>query len=130
MSVNSKWTIIFDDKSVINQTLQIGYEIKDDAFWSQEKFSNIWAIQYVDGNNQDEVEYRDETPHTSFTEANIGNISDFTSKFDQQHLLHLQEKWDNAAARVEDPEGSDNWREATTEEKISFIGPRPTSYTS
>jgi hypothetical protein len=36
-----------------------GYVINDDAFWFQNKFSNIWAIQHGASVSTDEVEYRD-----------------------------------------------------------------------
>ena len=46
MATTSSWTVVFEDKLVINRSGdQIGYEINDDAFWNDAKFSNVWAIQ-------------------------------------------------------------------------------------
>jgi len=88
MATNSNWTIIFDDKKIIKQSVGgtgIAYTIDDDAFWSQSKFSNIWAIQHGTANPSDEVEYRDETPHSTFANANIGDINQFVEKWDAAH---------------------------------------------
>tara|TARA_A100001391_G_scaffold166956_1_gene127198 strand:- start:53 stop:337 length:285 start_codon:yes stop_codon:yes gene_type:complete len=85
MATNSNWTIIFDDKKIINQSVEIAYTIDDDAFWSQSKFSNIWAIQHGTSNPSDEVEYRDGTPHSTFADANIGDINQFIEKWDAAH---------------------------------------------
>lgn len=133
MATNSKWTIIFDDKKIIKNYDGFSgkaYEIDDNAFWSQAKFSNVWAIQYVNGNHSDEIEHRDETPHSTFTEANIGSISDFTVKWDAAHLAQLQSNWDNNNEQVEDPADSGSFRDETEAEKIARLGARPTSYTS
>lgn len=124
MATNGKWTVIFDDKIVIKNYDEgseegLGYKINDDAFWNQSKFSNIWAIQYGTSVTEDEVEYRDTTPHTSFAEANLGNISDFSNRWDSNHLLALQDAWD-----------SDVFEGETEAEKIARLGARPTSYTS
>jgi hypothetical protein len=87
MATNSNWTIIFDDKKIIKQSVGTGvaYTIDDDAFWSQSKFSNIWAIQHGTSNPSDEVEYRDGTPHSTFADANIGDINQFIEKWDAAH---------------------------------------------
>ncbi len=122
MATNANWTVVFEDKKIIKQTgdaANTDYDINDDAFWSQQKYSNIWAIQYIDGSSEDEVEYRDTTPHSTFTEANIGGISDFTSKWDAAHLAQLQENWDD-----------DNVEGETESQKITRLGARPTSYVS
>ena len=100
MSAKGNWTIIFEDKIIIKNYDEgsnkgIGYNIDDDSFWNQSKFSNIWAIQYGTSNSSDEVEYRDSTPHSSFADANIGNISQFSSKWDSVHLTKIQSDWDN-----------------------------------
>ena len=97
-----------------DKTLETSAESKidDDAFWSQSKFSNIWAIQHGTSVTSDEVEYRDETPHGSFADANIGAIEDFTNKWDASHLVQLQSAWD-----ADDRDESEK-------------GPRPTSYSS
>ena len=66
-----------------------------------------------------EVEYRDSTPHSSYADANIGDINQFSSKWDSAHLTKLQSDWD------------DNNVDGETEaEKISRLGARPTSYSS
>ena len=85
MATNAQWTVIFDDKKIINQSVEIAYTIDDDAFWSQSKFSNIWAIQHGTSNPSDEVEYRDGTPHSTFADANIGDINQFIEKWDAAH---------------------------------------------
>ena len=124
MATNANWTIVFEDKKVIKNYAEgtdesIGYVISDDSFWSDSKFSNIWAIQHGNSTTSDEVEYRDSTPHSSYADANIGDINQFSSKWDSAHLTKLQSDWD------------DNNVDGETEaEKISRLGARPTSYSS
>lgn len=133
MASNGIWTIVFEDKKIVKKNgLESGtsYVINDNNFWNQSKFNNIWAIQYVDGSNSDEVEYRDTTPHSTFTEANIGAITEFTSKWDTAHLAYLQGEWDKNNEQVEDPADSGTFRDETEAEKIARLGARPTSYTS
>ena len=126
MATNANWTIIFDDKSILknyNEGAEIGgavgYKINNDSFWSDSKFSNIWAIQHGNSITSDEVEYRDSTPHSSFADANIGDINQFSSKWDSAHLAKLQSDWDNDSVDGE-----------TDAEKITRLGARPTSYSS
>jgi len=125
MATNANWTIVFEDKKIIKNYAEgagtgMGYKVlDDDAFWNDAKFSNIWAIQYGTADTSDEVEYRDTTPHTSYADANIGDISQFSNKWDVIHLTNLQSDWDN-----------DNVDSETEAEKISRIGARPVSYTS
>ena len=124
MATNAKWTVVFEDKRIIKNYAEgalegIGYVISDDSFWSDSKFSNIWAIQYGSSVISDEVEYRDTTPHSSFADANIGDINQFSSKWDSAHLAQLQSDWDG-----------DNVEGETESEKISRLGTRPTSYSS
>ena len=124
MATNSSWTVIFDDKRIINQSVKIngqpvGYNIDDDAFWSQGKFSNIWAIQYGTADPKDTVEYRDSTPHSSWEAANLGDFSDFITRWDVAHLARLQSDWDSNNADGE-----------TADDKIARLGARPSSYTS
>ena len=124
MATNANWTIIFEDKKIIKNYSEgalkgFGYTISDDSFWSDSKFSNIWAIQHGTSVTSDEVEYRDATPHSSFADANIGDISQFSSKWDSAHLAQLQSDWDN-----NDVDGE------TEAEKITRLGARPTSYSS
>ena len=115
MATNANWTIVFEDRCVIKNTgaeAGIGYVISDDAFWSQSKFSNIWAIQHGTSNSSDEVEYRDNTPHSAYDSSILGDISDFISRWDSAHLSRLQSDWD-ADSREESEKGA-----------------RPTSYSS
>jgi len=124
MASKGSWTIVFEDKKIIKNYAEgasegIGYKINDDAFWNDSKFSNIWAIQYGNLVVSDEVEYRDETPHSSYAEANLGDISQFSIKWDSAHLAQLQSNWDG-----------DNVDGETEAEKIARLGARPTSYSS
>ena len=122
MATNANWTIVFEDKKIIKQSgdaAGTAYNISDDSFWSDSKFSNIWAIQHRTSVTSDEVEYRDSTPHSSFADANIGDISQFSSKWDSAHLSKLQDNWD-----------ADNVDGETESEKITRLGARPTSYSS
>ena len=124
MATNANWTVVFDDKLIINQGVKIrghsvGYNIDDDSFWSDSKFSNIWSIQHGTSITSDEVEYRDSTPHSSYSDANIGDISQFSSRWDSAHLAKLQFDWDN-----DDVDGE------TEAEKITRLGAKPTSYSS
>ena len=117
MAAKGNWTIVFDDKCVIKNYAEgaeegIGYKINDDAFWADSKWSNIWAIQYGTSVSSDEVEHRDTTPHCSWADANLGDISQFSNKWDAAHLAQLQSDWDG-----DDRDESEK-------------GPRPTSYTS
>jgi hypothetical protein len=124
MATKSNWTVVFDDKVILKNYAEgasegIGYVIDDDSFWSQSKFSNIWAIQYGTSNPSDTIEYRDTTPHSTWEDANLGDFSDFIDKWDSHHLSVLQSNWDN-----------NNVEDETSEEKISRLGARPTSYSS
>ena len=123
MATNATWTVVFDDKLIIKQTgsdAGTGYVIDDDAFWSESKFSNIWAIQYGTANPNDCVEYRDETPHSTWEDSNLGNFqSQFIAKWDVAHLAKLQADWD-----------ADNVDGESEADKIARIGARPTSYSS
>ena len=123
MATSANWTIIFEDKLIIKQSgdaAGTSYDIPDDSFWSDSKFSNIWAIQHGSSNSSDEVEYRDSTPHSSFADANIGDINQFSSRWDSAaHLTQLQSDWDD-----------DNVDGETDAEKITRLGAKPTSYSS
>jgi len=125
MTTNATWTVVFEDKMIIKQ---IGdgagsYVITgQDSFWNDSKWSNIWAIQYKADNHDysDTVEYRDDTPHATWTAANLGDFSSqFISKWDSAHLAQLQSNWDG-----------DNVEGETESEKITRLGARPTSYSS
>ena len=122
MATNANWTIIFEDKMIIKQSgdaAGTAYTISDDSFWSDSKFSNIWAIQHGTSVTSDEVEYRDTKPHSSYADANIGDINQFSSKWDLAHLSQLQSDWDN-----------DNVDGETDVDKITRLGARPSSYSS
>ena len=124
MASKGKWTVVFDDKLIIKNydegaSAGIGYVINDDSFWSDSKFNNIWAIQYGTSVSTDEVEYRDTTPHSTYADANLGDVSQFSAKWDAKHLTQIQSDWDN-----------DGVLDETSEEKIARLGARPTSYTS
>jgi hypothetical protein len=121
MASLGNWTVVFDDKVIIKQTGDGAgtHKINDDAFWSQLKFSNIWAIHYGTSFTSDEVEYRDETPHSSYSDANLGDFQEFITRWDSTHLAELQSDWDKKNIAGE-----------TEAEKIARLGERPTSYTS
>jgi|TARA_Y100000004_G_scaffold193200_1_gene255267 hypothetical protein len=122
MATNAQWTVVFDDKLIIKQSGDGAgaYEIDNDSFWSESKWSNIWAVQYGTTNSSDEVEYRDSTSHTSWTDANLGSFqTQFIDKWDAAHLAKLQADWD-----------ADNVDGETEAEKITRLGARPTSYSS
>ena len=130
MASKGNWTIVFEDKTIIKNYAEgasegVGYVIDDNTFWSQSKFSNIWAIQHGTSVSTDEVEYRDETPHSVYDSSVLGDISQFSEKWDNAHLIQLQYDWDDNDA--EDEEGNSTETEA---EKISRLGARPTSYSS
>ena len=132
MATNSDWTVVFEDKLVIKQSgdgAGEGYYINDDALWNDSKWSNVWAIQYKDDNHDynDSVEYRDETPHSTWTAANLGDFrTQFVDKWDAIHLGIIQSKWDDD--KLWDSE--DKPVSETNDEKIARLGPRPTSYSS
>tara|TARA_R100000664_G_C2748574_1_gene136017 strand:- start:1146 stop:1526 length:381 start_codon:yes stop_codon:yes gene_type:complete len=125
MATNAQWTVIFDDKKIINHNVKnngghpIFYDIVDNDFWGLAKWNNIWAIQYGTSNPNDTVEYRDETPHSSWEAANLGDFQDFISRWDAAHLSALQSDWDN-----------DNVEGESEADKIARVGARPTSYSS
>ncbi len=131
MATNAKWTVVFEDKMIIKQTGndQGGYVINDDAFWNDSKWSNIWAIQYKDDDHEynDTIEYRDETPHATWTIAGLGDFnSQFISRWESAHLAKLQSDWDNDNSGTGE---GDDFVPETEAEKITRLGARPTSYT-
>ena len=124
MATNANWTVVTEDKIIIKNHAEgasegVGYIISDDSFWAQDKFSNIWAIQYGTSNISDTVEYKDDTPHSSWEDANLGDFTDFTTRWDSAHLAQLQSNWDN-----------DNVEDESESDKIARLGARPTSYSS
>ena len=135
MATNSKWTVVMEDKKIINHGVKdargfsTAYKIlDDDAFWNQEKFSNIWAIQYGTFAPSDTVEHRDSTPHCTWEEADLGDISQFTDKWDAAHLAQLQADWDNDVVTTQDAEGNEIVESEA--DQIARKGERPTSYSS
>jgi hypothetical protein len=129
MATSAQWTVVFEDKTIIKQSgdaAGTSYVISDDSFWSDSKFSNIWAIQYGTPNPSDTVEYRDDTPHSSWEDANLGDFTDFTTRWDSVHLAQLQSNWDNNV--LVDADGNDI--SETEADKIARLGARPTSYSS
>jgi|TARA_R100001509_G_scaffold86275_1_gene49162 hypothetical protein len=125
MATNATWTVIFDDKIIINQSVLnadgfgTAYKIVDNDFWGLAKWNNIWAIQYGTSNPSDTVEYRDSTPHSTWEDANLGDFQDFITKWDTAHLAQLQSDWDD-----------DNVDGESEADKIARLGERPTSYSS
>jgi|TARA_R110000751_G_scaffold39986_1_gene95092 hypothetical protein len=119
MATNANWTVVFDDKLIVNQRSKIGYVIDNDSFWDQSKFSNIWALQYQTPVTTDEVEHRDTTPNGTYADANLGDFQQFIDLWDAANLTRLQTEWDN-----NDVDGE------TEAEKITRLGARPTSYSS
>ncbi len=123
MATNSNWTVVFDDKLIIKQkgdAAGTGYVINDDAFWSQSKFANIWAIQHGASVSTDEVEHRDNTPHSAYSTNDLGSFDEFINRWDPVHLITLQSNWDN----------NNNVEGETEAQKITRLGARPTSYSS
>jgi hypothetical protein len=127
MATSATWTVIFDDKKVIKQSGDAAgpYEIVDNDFWGLAKWNNIWAIQYGTSNPSDTVEYRDDTPHSTWEDANLGDFQDFITRWDSTHLARLQSDWDDD--NVIDAEGNIIESES---DKIARLGARPTSYSS
>jgi hypothetical protein len=121
-----KWTIIAVDKRIIKQyDTTIGYEILDNNFWSNNLNQNIKAIQYTgDNNDSDQIEYKDNTPNSIFN----GDIKVFADKWDEAHLLNLQNLWDNN--NIEITLADNTKRIETNEEKINRLGSRPVTYKS
>ena len=136
MATNAQWTVVFEDKCIIKNFAEganegVGYVISDDTFWNDSKFSNIWAIQYENSTASDEVEYRDNTPHSSYTDANLGDISQFINKWDAAHLAQLQADWDADVIYTYASDGSGNVSSTESEaDQITRKGARPTSYSS
>jgi len=135
MATNANWTVIFEDKMIIKQTGDGAgaYTITgQDSFWNDSKWSNVWAIQYKNDNHDynDSVEYRDETPHATWTAANLGSFQDqFIDKWDAAHLARLQADWDADVIRTYDDDGNETSVESEADQ-ITRKGARPTSYSS
>ena len=111
MATNATWTLVFDDKMIIKQSgdaAGTSYVISDNDFWGLAKWSNIWAIQYGTPNPSDTVEYRDTPPHSTWEDANLGDFSDFITRWYSAHLARLQKDWDD-----------DNLEDETEADKIA-----------
>lgn len=128
------WSVIVTDRFIVKRSGEFnfsnarGYKINDDAFWNQAKFSNIHAIQFTDDNtDNDQVEYNDGTPNSSYDASILGPFSQFIEKWDAAHLVEdLQASWDKDGL-INPGDSTDQW---TYEEKVAALGPRPTSYSS
>jgi hypothetical protein len=121
---HGNWTVLFEDKIIIKKTEEYSstnckeYKINDDSFWNQSKFNGINAIQFTnDGQDNDQVETQ--TANVSYNETIYGSFQQFVDKWDAAHLAQLQSDWDE-----------DNVEGETSEEKITRLGNRPTSYNS
>ena len=113
----------FVDKMVVCQSVKnagghaTGYVIDDNSLWSDSKWNDINAIQFIDDGN-DHNDCVEMIPGTfgrnkTWAEAALGDFrSQFIDKWDVAHLAQLQADWD-ADERPESEKGS-----------------RPTSYTS
>ena len=124
MATNAQWTVVFEDKLIVKNFAEgasqgVGYIISDNDFWGLAKWNNIWAVHYGNAVATDAVEYRDETPHSTWEDANLGDFQVFIDKWDAAHLARLQSDWDN-----------DNVDGESAEDKIARLGARPTSYSS
>ena len=75
------------------------------------------------------MEYRDQTPHSSYEDSNLGDFQEFITRWDAAHLTRLQSDWDNDNGDTRDADGNIT-HEETEEEKIARLGARPTSYSS
>ena len=132
MATNPTWVAVFDDKRVINQSVKneyghpLAYTINDDAFWNQSHFSNLWSIQFGTSKTEDQVEHRDETPHTAFDAVTHGDFNEFITRWDAAHLVYLQKEWDEDNHFTE----TDPPVQETAEQKINRLGAKPTSFTS
>tara|TARA_B110000285_G_C15067586_1_gene586045 strand:+ start:1118 stop:1525 length:408 start_codon:yes stop_codon:yes gene_type:complete len=134
MSKHGLWTVIINDQTVIKKTEEFSIslvkalKIDNDSFWSQSKFNNIHAIQFSDdGVDNDQVEYKDNSPNSSYDENILGNFrTEFISKWDSVYLTELQYNWDS---NDKDTNG-EILVDETVEAKTIRLGARPTSYTS
>ena len=133
MATNSRWTVVFDDRSVMKHEgdgAETCYEnVGDDAFWNQASYSNLWAIQYNNTPETDEVEYRDETPHSTWASTGL-DFQPFIDKWDAAHLAKLQEDWDHANIKTYNEEDGSVITTESVEDQTARMGPRPTSYSS
>lgn len=132
MSKHGTWTVVFGDQMVIKRTGEFdrqtarGYHCGGTDFWFQPKFSNVHAIQFTDDNlDNDQVEFKDHSPNGIYDASLYGDFQQFIDLWDAAHLSALQGQWDNN--NIVDAQGI---AMETEEEKITRLGPRPTTYTS
>lgn len=132
---HGSWTVLFEDRIIMKKCDEFTkynfaeVKVNDEDFWNQEKFNGINAIQFTnDGIDNDQVET--DTANLPYDENIYGSFQQFVDKFDLYYLDKIQSEWDESIESVEDPVGSGTYREETEQEKISRLGPRPTSYTS
>ena len=142
MTKHGIWTVIFDDRKILKKTEEFtssapgDYVIEDDAFWSDPKWSNIHAIQFTDDNtDNDQVEHKDETPHSEYDQATLGDFrTNFINRWDAAHLAKLQADWDANTNHTyygpDHEQAGEIQEEETMEAKVARLGARPTSYTS
>jgi len=138
-NTNVKWTVIFPDKRVTCQGVKNStgypttYVIDNDSFWSDSKWNDINAIQFIDDGN-DHNDCVEMIPGTfgrnkTWAESALGDFrSQFIAKWDVAHLAQLQADWDADVIITTNDDGSE-----TTEseaDQITRKGSRPTSYTS
>tara|TARA_R100001015_G_C4633546_1_gene198672 strand:+ start:2249 stop:2698 length:450 start_codon:yes stop_codon:yes gene_type:complete len=149
MAKHGLWSVIVEDKTIVKKngefspTNPMGHTIKNhDSFWADAKWSNIHAIQFTDdGVDNDQVEYNDGTPNGAYDASILGDFrSQFITKFDEAHLVHLQEQWDQD--QVRSTEFVERTRDdgvivrqmseldESEEDQIARKGPRPTAYSS
>jgi len=134
MATNGKWVIVFDDKMIVKNYDEgasdgLGYVVNNDSLWSQSKYSNIWAIHYENTVESDQVEYRDDTPHSSLAAANLGDFQPFIDGWDAAHLAQLQANWDADVITTYNNDGTVASTESESDQ-IARKGARPTSYSS
>jgi hypothetical protein len=144
MSKHGSWTIVFDDQMIIkrigefDKETALGYQCGGTDFWNQSKFSEIHAIQFTnDAVDNDQVEYKDSRPNSSYDANVLGDFQQFIDFWDSKHLSVLQENWDNNNVKKEITRINEITQEneiiienETLEEKISRLGVRPTTYSS
>ena len=101
MASKGNWTIVFDDKMIIKNHAEgasegIGYIVSDDSFWNQGVNFQIFGLfNMALPICSDEVEYRDSNTSLIICyDANIGDISQFSNRWDVAHLAKLQADWD------------------------------------
>jgi hypothetical protein len=102
MATNANWTVVFEDKIIIKN-----YDLKElmkvlviklmmILFGINLNFLIFGLFNTGTSNTSDEVEYRDETPHSSFGQMQTLEILvNLHLIWDAAHLAQLQSNWDN-----------------------------------